>query len=167
MKWNFSLTGYLKAIRKKGKDDFHVMWRLKFVPGTIKVISRKNGKEVLSKEIKTAGAPAQITLSADRKQITADGKDLSFVTVEVKDKDGNLCPNADNLINFELNGEGTIVGVDNGSPISSESFKVHSRHAFYGKCLVVIQSTNNKGNVSLKAISDNLKSNELFIKTLK
>lgn len=161
------LNGESQGIRKKGKDEFHVMWRLKFVPGTIKVVSRKNGIEVLSKEIKTAGAPAQITLSADRKQIKADGKDLSFVTVEVKDKDGNLCPNADNLINFSIEGEGGIVGVDNGSPISSESFKANFRKAFYGKCLVVIQSTENKGTITLKATSDNLKSNELFIKTLK
>lgn len=161
------LNGESQGIRKKGKDEFHVMWRLKFVPGTIKVVSRKNGIEVLSKELKTAGAPAQIILSADRKQIKADGKDLSFVTVEVKDKDGNLCPNADNLINFSIEGEGIIVGVDNGSPISSESFKANFRKAFYGKCLVVIQSTENKGVITLKATSGTLKSNELFIKTLK
>ena len=90
-----------------------------------------------------------------------------FVTVEVKDIDGNLCPNADNLINFELKGAGTIIGVDNGSPISSESFKANFRKIFYGKCLVVIQSTENKGTITLKATSDNLKSNELFVKTLK
>jgi len=161
------LNGVSQGIKTKGKDDFHVMWHLKFVPGTIKVVSRKAGKVVLSKEIKTAGDPAQIVLSADRTQISADGTDLSFVTVEVRDKDGNLCPNANNLINFDLKGSGTIVGVDNGSPISGESFKANFRKAFYGKCLVVIQSTPNQGNITLKATSDKLKSNELFIKTTK
>lgn len=161
------LNGVSQGIKIKGKDDFHVMWRLKFVPGTIKVISRKAGKAVLSKEIKTAGDPARIVLSADRKQISANGTDLSFVTVEVRDKDGNLCPNADNLIHFDLKGSGTIVGVDNGSPISGESFKANFRKAFYGKCLVVIQSATTKGNITLKATSGKLKSNELFINTTK
>lgn len=161
------LNGKSQGVKTKGKDDFHVMWRLKFAPGTIKVVSRKAGKVVLTKEIKTAGAPAQIVMTADRKQITADGKDLSFVTVEVRDKDGNLCPNADNLIYFDLKGAGTIVGVDNGSPISGESFNTNFRKAFYGKCLVVIQSTENNGNITLKATSGKLKSNELLINTTK
>ncbi|WP_394708103.1 sugar-binding domain-containing protein [uncultured Bacteroides sp.] len=161
------LNGKSQGVKTKGKDDFHVMWRLKFVSGTIRVVSRKAGKVVLAKEIKTAGAPAKIKLTADRNVITADGKDLSFVTVEVRDKDGNLCPNADNLIHFNLQGEGKIVGVDNGSPISEESFKANFRKAFYGKCLVVIQSGVNRGTVSLKATSEDLKSNELLIKISK
>ena len=143
------------------------MWRLKFVPGTIRVVSRKAGKVVLAKEIKTAGAPAKIKLTADRNVIIADGNDLSFVTVEVRDRDGNLCPNADNLIHFNLQGEGKIVGVDNGSPISEESFKANFRKAFYGKCLVVVQSGVNRGTVALKATSEDLESNELLIKISK
>ncbi len=161
------LNGQSQGIKKKGTDDFHVMWRLKFEPGTIKVVSRKNGKEILSKEIKTAGEPAQIVLTPDRKVISADGKDLSFVTVEVKDKEGNLCPNAENLIHFDIQGEGKIVGVDNGSPISLESFKAPFRKAFYGKCLVVVQSKEKAGNIFLKATSEKLKSSELVVKTTK
>jgi len=161
------LNGVSQGIKSKGKDSYHVMWRLKYTPGTIKVVSRKAGKVVLTKEIKTAGTPARIVLSADRRVITANGKDLCFVTVEIRDKDGNLCPNADNLINFNVAGEGRIAGVDNGSPISSESFKANFRKAFYGKCLLVIQATDKAGFISLKANSEKIKSNELLIKTTK
>ena len=81
-----------KSVGKRSKkgDDLHVMWRIPFEAGTLKAISRKGGKEVLVKEVKTAGAPAKIELIADRKNIKADGKDLSFITVRVVDKDGNL-----------------------------------------------------------------------------
>ena len=75
-------------MRTKGKDDFHVVWRVKYEPGVVKVVSRKDGKTVLEKEIHTAGEPAQIRLTADRNEIKSDGRDLSFVTVEVLDKDG-------------------------------------------------------------------------------
>ena len=82
--------------------------------------------------------------------------DLSFVTVEVTDKDGNLVPYADNLVKFSVEGEAFIAGVDNGDPVSHESFKADSRKAFYGKCLVVIQSKKAKGKVTLHASAEGL-----------
>ena len=86
----------------------------------------------------------------------ADGRDLSFVTVEVLDKDGNLCPWAENDISFQVEGTGFIAGVDNGSPISMERFKDNHRKAFYGKCLVVVQNNGQKGNIKLTATSAGL-----------
>ena len=83
------VNGESQGVRTKGKDDFHVVWRVKYEPGVVKVVSRKDGKTVLEKEIHTAGEPAQIRLTADRNEIKSDGRDLSFVTVEVLDKDGN------------------------------------------------------------------------------
>jgi beta-galactosidase len=83
--------------------------------------------------------------------------------VEILDRDGNLCPNAENQIYFEISGNGKIVGVDNGSPISMESFKAPQRKAFYGKCLVVIQSENAAGSIRLTANSDGLKSDSAII----
>ena len=99
-------------------------------PGTLKAIGRTGGKEILTQEIKTAGVPAKIVLDADRNVITADGKDLSFVTVKVLDAQGTLVPYADNLIHFDISGEGTIAGVDNGLQTSMESFKTNERKAF-------------------------------------
>ncbi len=156
-----------QGVKKKENDSFHVSWRVKFEPGTVKVISRKDGKEVMTKEISTASQPSKIRLTADRNIITADGKDLSFITVEVTDENGNLVPYADNLINFDIDGAGFIAGVDNGSQTSMESFKANYRKAFYGKCLVIVQNNGKNGNITLKASSDQLKSESIVIKTSK
>jgi beta-galactosidase len=96
------LNGKSLGVKKKVGDDLHVMWRVPYEPGTLKAISRKDGKVVLTREIHTAGAPAKIELSADRKVISADGKDLSYITVKILDKDGNVVPNADNLVKFKI-----------------------------------------------------------------
>jgi beta-galactosidase len=147
--------------RKKDDHQYHVMWRVQFEPGEVKVVARKNGAEVGSQVIKTAGAPDHIRLIADRKSLKADGRSMAFVTVEVVDKDGNLCPNADNQIFFDVKGQGAIAGVDNGCQTSLERFKANNRKAFFGKCLVLIQSTKNAGNVQLTAKSAGLKSETL------
>ena len=157
------INGKSQGVKSKEKDVYHVAWRVKFEPGTIKAVSRKDGKVVLEKVIHTAGEPVQVRLTADRATIQADGTDLSFVTVEIVDKDGNLCPNADNLVHFEVEGEAFIAGVDNGSPISMERFKDNRRKAFYGKCLVVLQNNGKKGNITLKALSDGLRGSEIKI----
>jgi beta-galactosidase len=150
------LNGKSLGAKKKIGDDLHMMWRLSFSPGTLKAIGRTGGKEILVREIKTAGAPAKIVLEADRKVISADGLDLSFVTVKVLDDAGILVPRADNLINFEISGEGKIAAVDNGLQTSLEPFKANHRKAFNGLCLAVIQSTEKAGKITLEATSDGL-----------
>lgn len=161
------VNGESQGVRSKGKDDFHVMWRVKFEPGVVKAVSRKEGKVVAEQEIRTAGEPAQIRLTPDRSTIQADGKDLSFVTVEIVDKDGNLCPNAENDVTFAVEGAGFIAGVDNGSPISMEKFKDNHRKAFYGKCLVVVQNNGADGNIKLTATAEGLGKTVQGIKTTK
>ncbi len=152
-----------QGVRRKGKDDLHVSWRLTYEPGTVRAVSRLNGKTVLEQEIRTAGEPAQIRLTPDRSEITADGRDLSFVTVEVLDKDGNLCPHADNLVHFQVDGVGFVAGVDNGSPTSLESFKAPQRKAFNGKCLVVLQNNGKSGKIQLTATSEGLKETSINV----
>ena len=158
------VNGKSQGVRSKGKDDFHVMWRVKYEPGTVKAISRKEGKTVAEQEIRTAGEPAQIRLTPDRSTIQADGKDLSFITVEILDKDGNLCPNAENDVTFAVEGAGFIAGVDNGSPISMEKFKDNHRKAFYGKCLVVVQNSGKTGGIKVTATADGLEKATTAIK---
>lgn len=159
------INGKSQGIKHKSKDDFHVNWRVEFEPGVVKVVSRKAGRVVLEKEICTANSPAKLRLSADRSVIHADGKDLSYVTIEVIDKHGNLCPNATNLIHFEVDGSTFIAGVDNGNPISMERFKDSKRKAFYGKCLVVLQNNKLQGKAVLTAKSDGLECAALEIKS--
>lgn len=158
------LNGISQGVKKKADNVFHVSWRLTYQPGTIKVVSRLNGRDVMTKEISTAGEPAQIKLTPDRTVLKADGTDLSFVTVEILDKEGNLCPNADNQVKFNVEGNGFVAGVDNGNQISLERFKASQRKAFYGKCLVVIQNSGKKGTINLKAVSDGLNADIVKIK---
>jgi beta-galactosidase len=150
------LNGKSLGVRKKTGDDLHVMWRVKYEPGTLKAVSRKKGTVVLSTEVKTAGPAAKIELVTDRRTITADGHDLAFVTVRILDKDGNLVPNADNKVNFSLNGDALIAGVDNGNPIDHDSFKADYRNAFNGLALAVIQAKEKAGFVKLTATSNGL-----------
>ncbi|HPX80033.1 MAG TPA: glycoside hydrolase family 2, partial [Bacteroidales bacterium] len=90
----------------------------------------------------------------DRPVLKADGYDLAFVTVDVLDEQGVPVPDADNLITFSLEGPATIKAVDNGSPISHESFVAHERKAFHGKCLVVVQAGRQEGTITLTARSE-------------
>lgn len=159
------LNGQSLGSKKKGEDEFHVSWRVPFSPGTLKAVSRKNGKEVLAREVHTAGKAAAIRLTADRNKISADGKDLSFITVEIMDKDGNLVPDAENLITFNIDGSAFIAGVDNGSQTSHESFNAPQRKAFYGKALVVLQNNGEKGKATLTATSEGLEPGTLTIRT--
>lgn len=161
------LNGKSLGKRTKQNDDLHVLWKVNYEPGTLKAISRKNGKEVLVKEIKTAGKPAKIELIADRSTITANGTDLSFVTVKITDEAGNLVPEADNLVNFKVDGVGFIAGVDNGFQASLEPFKANYRKAYHGLCLAIIQATEKTGAIKLTATADGLKNATLVIRTEK
>ena len=150
------VNGKSAGIKRKLGDDIHVMWRVKYESGNIKVVSRRNGQTVLTKQINTAGKAAKIEMIPDRKVINADGLDLSFITIRVLDKDGNLVPKSDNNIQFSIEGEAVVAGVDNGNPVSHESFKTNKRKAFNGLALIVIQSKNKKGNVRVTAKSEGL-----------
>ncbi len=152
------LNGKSLGVKKKIGDDLHVMWHIPFEAGTLKAVSRKNGKVVLTKEIHTAGEPAKIGLTADRKNIKANGKDLSFITVKVLDKNGNVVPNADNLINFKINGEAFIASVDNGDPVSHDPFKADYRKAFHGLALAIVQAKEKAGAITFTARGKGLQS---------
>ncbi|WP_439696141.1 beta-galactosidase GalB [Mucilaginibacter sp. AW1-7] len=150
------LNGKSLGTKKKTGDDLHIMWRVKYEPGTLKAVSRNNGKVVLTKLIHTAGEPAKIELSADRKLIKADGKDLSFITVKILDKEGNMVPDADNLVDFKISGPAFVASVDNGDPVTHDSFKVSYRKAFHGLALAIVQAKEKAGAVTFTATSKGL-----------
>ena len=148
---------------KKDSHEYHLMWRVKFEPGEVKAVARKDGKVVADKVIRTAGAPAALSLTADRTHFgkNPNGDNLAFITVEVVDKDGNLCPRAEDQIFFDVEG-GRIVGTDNGNPVSMERFKEPKRKAFNGKGLVVVATDG--GDVKLKARGYQLQGGEILIR---
>ncbi len=151
------LNGESLGSKSKPEGEYHVMWRVPFEPGTLTAISRKDGVEVARKEVSTAGDTYQIRLTPDRTTIEADGSDLSYVTVEILDRDGNLCPWATNTVTFDVTGAGLNAGVDNGSPISMERFKGDTRNAFYGKAMLIVRSDGTAGDIHIKATSPGLR----------
>ena len=150
------LNGQSLGVKRKENEDLHVMWRVKYMPGTLKIVSRKNGKTVLEKEIKTAGSPAKLLLTSDKKIIHHSGDELAFVTVKILDKDGNLVPRANNRIDFLVEGAGEIAGVDNGNPVNLLPFKASYSKAYNGLCLGIIRSFNKSGTIRLIAKSEGL-----------
>ena len=163
------LNGKSLGRKKKGEYEYRLRWDdVVYQPGTLKVAAYKNGKKWVTGEVKTADAPAKIKLEPDRKEIRADGKDLSFLTVTVTDKAGLMSPRADNRIHFEIEGPGEIVSTDNGDPTSFESFQSHDRKAFNGLCLVIVRGESGQsGKIKLTATADGLKVGTIIIKAIK
>ena len=137
------VNGKSQGVKAKDENHLHVVWRVKYEPGSVKVVARKDGKVVGEKEIRTAGEPKKIRLTPDRNTLNVDAE-------------GNLCPLADNLVHFEVEGNLFIAGVDNGSQTSMERFKDNKRKAFNGKCLVVLQNNGKTGAARLKAVAEGL-----------
>lgn len=168
------VNGVSQGVRRKTDDCLHAVWRVIYHPGEIEVIAYKDDTdpagaparvEVARKSVHTAGKPEQIRLTLDQFGDTAAEDALAFVTVEILDADGNLCPDADNLVEFSLSGESAfIAGVDNGNPVSMERFKDSKRMAFNGKCLVVLQASS-PGRTTLTASSDGLVSDSVTFRT--
>ncbi|AUP81678.1 beta-galactosidase GalB [Flavivirga eckloniae] len=147
------------------KSKYRLSWQVPYQPGALKVVAFKGGKEVATKEIKTAGAPAKVTLIADRTEIDADGNDLSFITVRIEDKDGNICPLADNLVNFDIQGAGVLAAVGNGDQTSLASFQATNRKAFNGLCMFIVKSTETAGEIKITASSKELASETITVST--
>ena len=146
-------------------SPYRLHWNVPYQAGEIKVVGFIDGKKVTEKQIKTAGKPARIELIADRELIKSDGEDMVFVTVRVVDKEGNLCPNSDNLINFEIQGQGAIVAVGNGNAATTEPFQSNKRKAFSGQCMVFIKASKDAGHINLKATSEGLTEAQVQVQT--
>ncbi|NJB83471.1 glycoside hydrolase family 2 TIM barrel-domain containing protein [Wenyingzhuangia aestuarii] len=145
-----------KSLGKQKNDVNGVeyqQWEVVYQPGTLKAISYKNGKEFATKEVKTAGKAAKIELFARRANLKADGEDLSYIECTVLDKDGNVVPKAANLIQFEVQGAATLIGVGNGDNMNHDSFQASERKAFNGKCLAIIKTLEVAGGIKFVAKS--------------
>lgn len=151
--------------KKKGPYEYRLQWdSVVYEPGELKVITYKNGLKWAEDIVKTTGEAYKIKLVADRHSISADGKDLSFITVEIKDKNGLSVPDANNDLKFSIEGPGEIVATDNGDPSSLVSFASKERKAFYGLALIIVRSQKGKtGNIKITATSPGLKNAILTI----
>lgn len=152
--------------KKKAQYEYRLRWdSVLYEPGELKVITYKNGKLWATDRVTTAGQPARLALKADRSLITADGKDLSFITLQVLDGKGEIVPQANNLILFEISGPGEIVATDNGDPTDLSSFASKERKAFSGLALVVVRAkAKQAGTIKIVAKSNGLGVAQITVK---
>ena len=147
------------SLGKKRTDravEFTAKWEVPYREGVLKAVGYRGKRQVNMTELQTAGEVSKIKLTADRNKINADGQDLSYITVELTDINTIRNPKSENLIKFEIEGPGTIVGVGNANPVSLESYLLPQRKAWKGRCLVIIKSEHKQGEIVLKASSDGL-----------
>lgn len=151
--------------------ELYLEWKVAYQPGTLEAVARDDqGKEIARDKIVTAGQPAGVRLVKEEHAIAADGKDLTYIYYEIVDRDGNVVPTANNLVRFQLHGQGQLVGVDNGEQASRERYKEQAdgswiRKAFNGKGVAIVKSTDQAGKFTLTAHSDLLKSDQVTIFT--
>ena len=161
------LNGRSLGKKKKALYEYRLRWdNVKYEPGELKVVAYKNGKKWAEETVHTTRDANQIILTADRNLTTADGKDLSFVTVTIADQNALTIPVANNKITFSVEGPGEIVATDNGDPASLVSFASKGRNAYFGKLLLIVRPLKNKpGTIIITASSPGLKTGRLEIKS--
>ena len=143
----------------------HLSWSVPYAPGTLEARGfDSTGKVMATDKVETAGAPAGLRLTTDRTALTADGEDLTMVEVDVVDAQGRIVPTADDLVTFTVAGAGHVAGVGNGDPTNHEPDKAGYRHAFNGKCMVIVGAGERPGTISLRASAAGLKSAGLSMK---
>jgi len=157
------LNGVSQGSKTLASGAVHLEWNVAWASGTVRAEGKRGDAVVVSEEVKTAGAAAKVALSADRSIISADGKDLVFVTADIQDADGILVPTAATALSFSVSGPGEIVGVDNGNAIDTSSYKGTTRNAFSGKALAIVKSTGAAGQIAVTASSSGLTSGSISL----
>jgi beta-galactosidase len=138
------------------QQKFKATFNVPYSPGILSATGVKDNNEMETAVLQTSGNASKIKLKADRTEITADGQDLSFVTIEVTDSNGNLQPNAENRLQFNVEGPGIIAGVDNANIKDVDSYVGNTRKAWHGRALIVLRSTKNTGDIKLTVSSPGL-----------
>ena len=161
-----------KSYGKQSKNNssllnrYRLMWMdVVYEPGEVKVVAYdKDGKTVEEKSIRTAGKPHHLEVIPNRKELTADGKDLAYITVRVVDKDGNLCPTDGRLVTFSAKGAGTYRAAANGDPTCLDIFHLPQMHAFSGQLTAIVQVGETAGEITFEAKAKGLKSGVVRLK---
>ena len=159
------LNGRSLGRKKKGPFEYRLRWDdVVYEPGTLEVVTYRNGRKWATDVVRIAGEPARLQAMPDRPEIHADGRDLAFVTVRVADANGVTAPRANNAIRFRIEGPGEIVATDNGDPTSFVPFQATERKAFNGLCLVIVRAKPGQtGRIKVIASSDGLRDGTTFI----
>ena len=152
--------------------NMYLTWNVPWAEGTISAEAYDENNRLIPEgstegnaSVTTTGEAAKLKADADRKTITADGKDLSYIEVDVTDANGHIVPDAANRVTFDVKGAGKLVGVDNGSSPDHDSYQADNRKAFSGKVLAIVQSTKEAGEITVTAKADGLQSSTVKIAT--
>ncbi len=159
------LNGKSIGVRTKNDSTLHVIWRLQYVPGQLKAVSRKNGKTVLESIVQTAGKPDRIVLKTSDSDLSIPNNELGFVEIAVVDANGIPVQTADNTITLSVQGVGKLVATDNGNPVELTPFNSPQKQLFHGKLLAILKTSGAKGKIVLEASSTGLKSAKLILNT--
>ncbi len=155
-----------KSVGAKGRTDDDASprtWSVTFHKGILKAVAKNKGQVVAEQELKTAGPPAKIILTADKSSIENSWDDVVFIRAVVTDEDGNPCLNADNKITFSADGSGAIAAVDNADLQSSEPYQAKERWAYKGTCIAIVKSNANTGTIKVTANAENLKTGSVTL----
>jgi len=159
------LNGKSLGRKKKGRFEYRLRWdSVRYEPGELKVVTYKDGRKWAEDIVRTTGEPYRLIAKADRKKIKADGKDLAFITVRIADEEGYTVPDANNKVNFHIEGPGEIVATANGDPTDFTPFPSKSRKAFNGLVLCIVKSKKGiPGRIKVVAESEGLKKAKVII----
>jgi beta-galactosidase len=158
------LNGKFVGTRTKNDSTLHAMWRLEYVPGQLKAVSRKNGTSVLESIVQTAGKPDRIVLKVAESNLSSADDELGFVEIGVVDANGIPVQTADNAINLTVQGGGKLEATDNGNPVELTPFNASIKQLFNGKLLAIVKTTGGKGQINFEATSPGLKPAKLVLK---
>ena len=144
------------GVKSKNANDQPVDFTVTYAKGTIRAVGRNKGKEVTSEELKTAGEPAKIVLSADKGSIANSWDDVSYVTATVVDANGVPCPLADKILTFSATGAGVVAFTDNADLGTQETFTSPVRHSYHGRAIGIIKANAASGTITVKVTSPGL-----------
>lgn len=160
------LNGKSLGRSKREPGRVHAFWpEVTFEPGVIEAVSYKDGKEVARSTRETVGEAESLRLEADRSTIAADGYDLSFITVTLRDKEGREVPTADNMLKFSVSGDGELFGIDNGNAADTLSLRGNQKQLFSGKALAVVRSIKDQKGTAILTVTDGTRTASIDIKT--
>lgn len=145
-----------KTDGQPGDNEFHISWKVPYEPGVLKAVSSRNGKVVLTREIKTAAAPRKIQVKVDTSAFRGVAGDLCYVSIQLEDADGIPVPDDDRTLHFDVEGAATLVGVNNGYQADLHSFRSKDYNTWKGKCVAVIRPTTGKGVFKLHITGEGL-----------
>jgi beta-galactosidase len=159
------LNGTSQGSKTMTASTGHLQWSVPFATGTLQAKATKGGTVVATDTVQTAGAAAKLALSPDRSSITADGRDLAYVEVDIVDAQGVVVPKANSTIAVSVTGPGALVGLDAGDSTNHDSYKGTSHAAFTGKLMAIIRSTPTPGTITVSASSGPLTGGSTLVTT--